>query len=65
MRLLVAAAAALVLAAAVPASARPLYEPGGECNGVVDHGCYVTDPVEGPYSCTVWTSGICILKHAP
>lgn len=71
MRLLLRAglaAAATVALSATPASAThdPLIELGGECNGVVDAGCYVTDPgPKGPYSCTGWVAGICILEWAP
>ena len=73
MRLLILAAAAAV-ALATPASASDgvIYEPGGECNGAVDHGCHVNHP-DGPYSCTAWfdSHGLlsgdleCILKWSP
>lgn len=72
MRLLVRAGLAAVAAVtfvATPAAASsndPIGEPGGECDGVVDAGCYVSDPgPKGPYSCTGWVAGICILEWAP
>ena len=62
---LAAAAAVTLVAGPAAASGDPLVgDPGGECDGAVDWGCYVSDPT-GPYSCTAYVAGVCILKWAP
>ena len=56
-----AAVAALTALSAAPAAAGA-FEPFGECNGLVDVVCHVSNP-DGAYSCTVFVHRQLTLGH--